>query len=260
MKKIQFIIVILSIFICAAGVFAQTLPEKPNPPRLVNDFAGVLSTAEENALEQKLVRLNDTTSTQIAIVTINTYVDYDRAQYTFELANKCGIGQTDKNNGVLFTIAINDRKYFTATGYGAEGALPDAIIKRIEEQTFPPNFRAGNYYQGLNEATTLMARAIAGEYEADNTQASEGGGGSGMNFIFLLVIIIIIIAVIKRGGRGGRGGGGRYYGGGGGFFPPFITLGRGGSFGGGGFDGGGGGGFGGFGGGSFGGGGAGGDW
>ncbi|MDO1447602.1 TPM domain-containing protein [Rhodocytophaga aerolata] len=257
MKKTKFILIAFIIGLLATGASAQTFPEKPNPPRLVNDFAGVLSENEENALERKLVRLDDTTSTQIAIVIVNTYGDYDRAQYTFELANKWGIGQAGKNNGVLITIAIKDRKYFTATGYGAEGALPDAIIKRIEEQTFPPNFRAENYYRGLDEATTLMARAIAGEYQAENTDEGEGGSG-GMSFIFLLIIIIIIIAVIRRGGRGGRGGGGRYYGGGG-FFPPFITMGRGGSFGGGSF-GGGGGGFGGFGGGSFGGGGAGGDW
>lgn len=257
MKKIQLILIIFIIKAFGTGAFAQTFPEKPNPPRLVNDFADVLSASEENNLEQKLVRLNDTTSTQIAIVTINTYGDYDRAQYTFELANQWGVGQAGKNNGVLITIAISDRKYFTATGYGAEGALPDAIIKRIEEQTFPPNFRAGNYYQGLDEATTLMARAVAGEYQAENANEGEGVGGGGISFIFLLIIVIIIIAVIKRGGRGGRGGG--FYGGGG-FFPPFITMGRGGSFGGGGFGGGGGGGFGGFGGGSFGGGGAGGDW
>jgi uncharacterized protein len=258
MKKTQYIILYLLIHLFAAGAFAQSLPDKPNPPRLVNDFAGVLSASEENALEQKLRRLNDTTSTQIAIVTINTYGDYDRAQYTVELANKWEVGQAGKNNGVLITIAINDRKYFTATGYGAEGALPDAIIKRIEEQTFPPNFRAGNYYQGLEEATTLMARAIAGEYEAEPRESQEEGGG-GMSIIFLIIIVMIIVAIMRRGGRGGRGGGGRYYGGGG-FFPPFITMGRGGSFSGGGFGGGGGGGFGGFGGGSFGGGGAGGDW
>lgn len=234
-------------------VVAQEFPDKPNPPRLVNDYANVLSASESNALEQKLRRLNDTTSVQIAIVIIPTYGQYDRAQYAIELGRKWGIGQAGTNNGVLITIAVNDRKFFTATGYGAEGALPDAIIKRIEEQAFPPNFRQNNYYEGLDQATTLMAQRISGEYTVEDT--GEGSGGLFPGLLVVLLLFILIIGFIRR--RGGRGGGGLT--GGGMFFPPFMTMGRGGSYSGGGF-GGSGGGFGGFGGGSFGGGGAGGDW
>ncbi|QHT67205.1 TPM domain-containing protein [Rhodocytophaga rosea] len=242
----------------AWGQNQSPFPAKPNPPRLVNDFVGVMNSSEIEALEQKLRRLNDTTSTQIAIAIIPTYGDYDRGQYTFELANQWGVGQANQNNGVLITVAINDRKYFTATGYGAEGVLPDALIKRIETEAFPENFRQGNYYEGLDQATTLMARAIAGEYTAEDTGEEGGGGGSWMFIILIIFIIIILSRIFRR--RGGGGGGGFF---GGGMIPPFITFGRGGSYGGGGgFGGFGGGGsdFGGFGGGSFGGGGAGGDW
>lgn len=250
-------ILLLIFLLISLHTWAQNLPEKPNPPRLVNDFVGVMNAGEVNALEQKLRRLNDTTSTQIAIAIVPTYGDYDRGQYTFELANKWGVGQAGQNNGVLITVAVNDRKFFTATGYGAEGALPDALIKRIEEQTFPANFRQNNFYEGLDQATTLMARAIAGEYTADNVDSQgEGSGGSFWFWIILFIFLIFILPRIFGGGRGRRGGGGFF---GGGMMPPFITFGRGGSYGGGGF-GGGGGGFGGFGGGSFGGGGAGGDW
>jgi uncharacterized protein len=252
MKQITLLLFFL---LTSLYIWAQNLPEKPNPPRLVNDFVGVMSAGEINTLEQKLRRLNDTTSTQIAIAIVPTYGDYDRGQYTIELANKWGVGQAGQNNGVLITVAVNDRKFFTATGYGAEGALPDAIIKRIEEQTFPANFRQNNFYEGLDQATTLMARAIAGEYTADNAD-TEQGSGSLWFWIILFIFLIFILPRIFGGGRGRRGGGGFF---GGGMMPPFITFGRGGSYGGGGF-GGGGGGFGGFGGGSFGGGGAGGDW
>lgn len=252
MKQVICLLFILLCHVAWAQNAAQ-FPEKPNPPRQVNDYVGVLNPGEVNALEQKLRRLNDTTSTQIAVVIIPTYGDYDRGQYTFELANQWGVGQSGKNNGVLITIAINDRKFFTATGYGAEGALPDAIVKRIEEQAFPANFRQGNYYEGLDQAITLMGQAIAGEYTADpNQQDDTGGFGS---WLILIIIIVFILPLLFR--RRGGGGGGFF--GGGGMMPPFITFGRGGSYGGGGF-GGGGGGFGGFGGGSFGGGGAGGDW
>jgi uncharacterized protein len=255
MKQTICLLLIL-IYQLAWGQNQSPFPPKPNPPRLVNDFVGVMNSSEIEALEQKLRRLNDTTSTQIAIAIIPTYGDYDRGQYTFELANQWGVGQAGKNNGVLITIAINDRKYFTATGYGAEGALPDAIIKRIETQAFPENFRQGNYYEGLDQAATLMARAIAGEYTAEDTGEEGGGGGGSWMFIILIIFIVIILSRIFR-RRGGGGGGGFF---GGGMIPPFITFGRGGSYGGGGGFGGGGSDFGGFGGGSFGGGGAGGDW
>lgn len=238
------------------NAFAQDFPERPNPPRLVNDYVGVMSGNEREALERKLVRLNDTTSTQIAIAIIPTYGDYDRAQYTFELGQRWGVGQKGKDNGIMITVAIQDRKYFIATGYGAEGAIPDAIAKRIENEVMRPNFREDNFYKGLDEATTLIARRIAGEYEAEEV-AEEGSGVSGLFIIILIVFLIFILPKLFRGGggRGGRGGG--FSGGMG--MPPFIVLGRGGSYGGFG-GGGGGGGFGGFGGGSFGGGGAGGDW
>lgn len=253
MKKILYILFLISFHVAYAQ--QDIFPAPPNPPRLVNDFVGVMNSGEINALEQKLRRLNDTTSTQIAIAVVPTYGDYDRAQYAIELAQRWGVGQAGRNNGVLITVAINDRKFFTATGYGAEGALPDALIKRIEEQTFPPNFRQNNYYKGLDEATTLMARAIAGEYTADNLSEGEEGNGFWIWIILLIFFVFVLPRLFRRGGRGGGG-----FFGGGPMIPPFITIGRGGSFGGGGFGGGGGGGFGGFGGGSFGGGGAGGDW
>ncbi len=93
------------------------IPDSPNPPRLVNDFAGVLSPGDREALEQKLRGYNDSTSTQFAIVIVRSYGIYDRADYTFRLANKWGIGQKGKNNGLLITVAVDDRKYFISTGY-----------------------------------------------------------------------------------------------------------------------------------------------
>jgi uncharacterized protein len=232
------------------------IPARPNPPRLVNDFAGVLSPDERASLESKLVAYNDSTSTQFAIVIIRTYGIYDRADYTFRLANKWQIGQKGKNNGLLITVAVDDRKYFIATGYGLEGSIPDAVARRVGEQYFKPNFRANNYYQGLDDATTYLASLPADEFKAEARGSGSGGGGGWWFIIVLLLIFVVLPLIFRGGGRGGRGGG---YRGGGGYTPPFIIFGSGGSsssWGGGG----GSGGFGGFGGGSFGGGGAGGDW
>lgn len=252
MKKILFI---CTLFLYAGLALAQEFPAAPNPPRLVNDFAGVLSAAEEEALERKLVGYNDTTSTQFAIILVNSYNGYDAGEYTFELANRWGIGQKGKDNGLLITVAVQDRKYFIAPGYGLEGSIPDIITRRVGEQYFKPNFREKKYYEGLDGATTYLATLPAGEFKGTPRRNQEDGGG-GFGLIIAIIVIVIILSTIFRGGRGNR-----RYRGGGMFFPPFITFGSGGfGGGGGGFGGGGGGGFGGFGGGSFGGGGSGGDW
>lgn len=255
MKNILFVCIL---FLYAGLALAQEFPEKPNPPRAVNDFAGVLSPGEEQALEQKLRNYTDTTSTGIVIVLVNSYNGYERGEYTIGLANRWAIGQKGRDNGLLITVAVQDRQYFIATGYGLEGSIPDVITRRVGEQYFKPNFRTNKYYEGLDQATTYLATLPAGEFKAAPRRRQDDGGGGGFGLIIAVIVIVIILSAIFRGGRGNR----RGYRGGGMFFPPFITFGSGGfGGGGGGFGGGdGGGGFGGFGGGSFGGGGSGGDW
>lgn len=238
------------------------IPDAPNPPRLVNDFAGALSAGDRETLEQKLRAYNDSTSTQFAIVIVRSYNGYDRADYTFQLANKWKIGQKEKNNGLLITVAIDDRKYFIATGYGLEGSVPDAIARRIGENYLKPNFRENNYYQGLDEATTYLASLPAGEFKADKNRSDNDGGGSWVVILVLFFLFFgVVLPIINEIRRKGGGGGGRRGGGGfGSTVPPFVIFGSGGSSSGWGGGGSSGGGFGGFGGGSFGGGGAGGDW
>jgi uncharacterized protein len=102
------------------ALVAQTFPQRPNPPKLVNDFAAVMSANEVSALEIKLVAFNDSNSTQIAIVTLKSIGEYDIAEYAFELGEKWGIGQKGKNNGILILIAPAERKVFIATGHVAQ--------------------------------------------------------------------------------------------------------------------------------------------
>ena len=85
-------------------VLSQNLPERPVPPRLVNDFAGLLKADEVNALEQKLVAFNDSTSTQIAIVIVPSLLGFDKADFAQRLGDKWGVGQKGSNNGVLILV------------------------------------------------------------------------------------------------------------------------------------------------------------
>lgn len=241
------------------GVFAQEIPPKPNPPRLVNDFVGgLLSTDQVNTLERKLVAYNDSTGTQIVVVIVRTTEPYETSEYAYKLGREWGVGQKDFNNGIVLLWAPGTRKVFIATGYGMEGVLPDIYAKKIITNFIAPNFRELRYYEGLDKATDEIIKYASGEYKTQPKGDDDGGIGG---FIFIIIILIIIFIIVRK-NRGGGGGGGR------GIFDagfPYTTYtgwGRqSGSWGGGGWSGGGGGGgFGGFGGGSFGGGGAGGDY
>ena len=244
-----------------SGTASAVIPDKPNPPRLVNDFVGILSSTERSQLEQKLRAYNDSTSTQITIVIVKTTEPYPIGDFAFQVGRKWGIGQKGENNGLVLAWATETRKIYIATGYGLEGAIPDAIAKRIISNIIVPAFKQEQYYQGLDEATTEIIQRASGEYKADpNANAGSDDGGS--TFIFVFVFALIIIFIISRRNNGGGGGGNRSRGGWGPIFFPTSTYSGWGNSGGGGWSGGGGGGggFGGFGGGSFGGGGAGGSY
>ncbi|MGX5691503.1 TPM domain-containing protein [Arcticibacter tournemirensis] len=263
-QQILLITAFLALFFKAS---AQELP--PKPDRLVNDYTNTLSSSEVSQLENKLVAFDDSTSTQIAVVLMRSVGSYEIADYASRLAESWGIGGAKNNNGVLLLAALEDRKVTIQTGYGVEGALPDAIAKRIIENEIKPEFRQGNYSLGLERATDAIIAYTKGEYKNDQPPR-QGRKSMGFPLGLIIIIIVIIIIIGRKGGGGGRGG--RVIGSRGGADLFWWTMlagmgqgGRGGSGGGfgggsGGFGGGGGGGFGGFGGGSFGGGGASGSW
>lgn len=232
----------------------KDFPPQPQPPRLVNDLAHVMSADEVSRLEEKLVNFDKTTSTQISVVTIQSLGGYEVEQYAVELANRWGIGRKAKNNGVLIFAAIKDHKINISTGYGLEGALTDAMCGRIIRNEIVPSFKAGNFYEGFDKAADAIIAATKGEYDAE-PEASHKPGLVGI--VVTILLIYFILWLISRGGGGGNymsGRGSRGWGG------PWIGGFGGGSWGGGGSRGSSGGGFGGFGGGSFGGGGASGSW
>ncbi len=264
--------VVLAVGLGCQSAWAQTdkgIPDAPQPQRLVNDMAGLLSPDEVATLEQKLVTFFDSTTNQVSIVTVQTLGDYEVADFAQRLGQKWGIGRKDRNNGVLILISVDERKMTIQTGFGLEAVLPDHICARIIRGVLSPAFKRKAYYQGLDEATSeVMARA-KGEYNEPTPRKSKRGGkGIWTILIIFLGVLVYIIYRASKGGGGGRGGNGSFddFSRGMGPFLLGTALGSlggghrsGGGFGG--FGGGsGGGGFGGFGGGSFGGGGASGDW
>ena len=262
------LLMVLALFgvVYSTLLFSQNIPPRPNPPKLVNDLAGILTPEQKLHLEEKLVAYDNSTSVQIAIVTVPTLDGADVADYAIELGRKWGVGNKSTNNGVvvLLSMQTGNRKMFIAPGYGLEASLTDYATKTIIDAEMIPEFKQENYYRGLEKGVDAIIQTTKGEYTAPEGYQNRGRQSEGGGFIVFLVVLFILFLVFV-GGRGGRGGGGgdamtrrghRHMD----RVPPFIFFPPIGGGGGGGGWSGGGGGFGGFGGGSFGGGGAGGSW
>lgn len=272
MKKLALIISLL-ISVCAFSQIESIVPKRPNPPRLVNDFANVLTQDQIDALERKLVAYDDSTSNQIAIVLLPTITDKNGEEYPVEdvglnILRTWGVGNAKNNNGIVIVAAMQEHKLRIEVGYGLEGVIPDVTAKAIIDNDITPNFKSNDYYRGMDAAINSIMLAARGEYKAPEGYGNRGKNvGKGIGKI--IVGIIVLIVILSMFGGGGNRGGGYMSRRGSGWLGPFIlgemlgSASRGGSGwsgGGGGWSGGGGGGFGGFGGGGGGGGGASGGW
>lgn len=243
--------------LCVAFSAIAGIVKPQYPPRLVNDFAGILSPAQINGLESVLVAFDDSTSNQIAVVIVPTLDGMEASEYAIALHREWGVGTAKHDNGIVILVKpktdSENGEVFISIGYGLEGAIPDIYCKRIIEGEMTPLFKENDYYGAIcNACETLMALA-KGEI-SEPRDNSEGYSLTEIlaGFIIAAAILFVLYLISKRGGNSdGNGRSGCNF-----IFLPFFFGGRGG---GGGF-GGGSGGFGGFGGGMGGGGGAGGRW
>lgn len=259
MKSAGIKILILTFLMAGLGLLAQSpyevVDKKYKPEkRLVHDFGQILSDAERNDLERKLVAYNDSTSTQIVIVTFKNLEGYPIELLGNEIGERWGVGQKEHHNGIVIVVSDQDRKVTLRGGYGIQAKMPPTIEKLIIDREMIPSFREGNYYVGLDLAIRAIQQQLAGQYVADPKSDDDLSGW----VIFALVVIFVLFFILAA-SSDGNGGGGGFRGSRG---PIIISNSGSSSWGGGSWGGGlgGGGGFGGFGGGSFGGGGASGSW
>jgi uncharacterized protein len=225
----------------------------------VNDYAGMLSSYTEKQLEGILRDLEQTDSTQMVVLTIPSLEGEVIEEYSIKVADEWKIGQKGFDNGAILLIAKADREMRIEVGYGLEGSLTDLMAGRIIRDVIVPQFKAGNFDQGILDGVQAMIGVVRGEYQApEKIPSRKGPKFKGDNLFFFLWIAFVIFIVVlrnvrhasrrKHSKRSSRGAGwvGGFFGGG------FSSGGSGGGgFGGGGFGGGGGG---------FGGGGASGSW
>jgi uncharacterized protein len=237
-----------------ADRYDDLVPEKPQ--RYVTDRAGVLGPARAEALNARLEQFERDTSDQLLVwVDRKIPEGFTLEDFTVRAAQKWGVGQKKIDNGAILFVFTEDRKMRIEVGYGLEGALPDALAHRIQEEEILPRFRSNDYAGGIEAGMTAMMAAIKGEYKGSGKTVNERGRGRGSAIsgcvgpgLFLFLIFIALPYIARRnlragrshggggwwntGGWGGWGGGG--FGGGGGGFSGGGFSGGGGSFGGGG--------------------------
>jgi len=231
-------------------LFLSPVASAVNYPQLrgfVTDNANMIDPAYANNIAQLAAKIEQETTVEIAVVTIESLEGEPKEMYAVELFKQAGIGKKDKDNGLLILVAKQEQEYRFEVGYGLEGTITDSMKVNIGDRIIVPNFKTGEYGKGIYEAMLVIEELLKGNEEVISkysmSQTQNQDIPAWIPFIF--IGFFILFAILGSMGRGRNSGG--YYGGSGVF--------RGGGFGGGGFGGGfGGGGGGGFGGGGFGGG------
>lgn len=172
-------------FLLPAAAFALVLP--PNDG-YVTDGVGVLTVEEEQALETTLDAYQKETSNEIAILIIQSASGSDIADVAIDLHRRWGVGDPDKDNGILILVARADREYFISVGTGLEGAVPDIVAAGIGDRIIAPAFADGEEAAGLTEAVDALKKHIGGEYKADRYDGDPDAAGAAGWLLFLLFI------------------------------------------------------------------------
>jgi uncharacterized protein len=204
-----FFLLVFTCFLPCLG--AQQLPR---PSGFVSDFAGVMKSADIQAIESLAAAVKEKTGAELALVTVKTYSPYASIdEFSLALAESWGVGEHGKDNGVLLVLAMVEREVKIEVGYGLEGAIPDSAAGRILDTAVIPAFRKDNFSGGLAEGYRAIAAYVAKEKGVDLAgfdlpKTAEGPapyGRPGIVFIiFFIGFFVLLIALSKRTRKGGR--------------------------------------------------------
>ncbi|MBR5101504.1 MAG: TPM domain-containing protein [Muribaculaceae bacterium] len=181
------------------------LPERPNPPRLVNDLAGVLGDTQ--AMEDTLQKFAMNTSNQIAVITVDDLQGEDAWYYAVQLGRKWGVGKEKYNNGVIILIKPKNEtgngKVTIQVGKGLEGALTDGFCSKIINNELIPEFKKNNYAGAVWNALKVIMPVAAGEYtEKDYDDAHDEG-----LYVVIMLLVMIVLFMWFKSKAGGLSGG-----------------------------------------------------
>lgn len=215
MKRLRWTPFVLAL-LCAP--FALAWP--PSPRGYVTDDAGVLDPNTVSQMVALLTNLEQTTSAQVAVVTVPSLEGRSVEEAAADVLKTWGVGQKDKNNGVVFLIAPNERKMRIEVGYGLEPTLPDGMTGRILDESVLPSLREGRMAEGVWNGTQRIAAVLGGQERA---APRPKGPPQWTFFLFLLILVLLFgrhpfslwyLLFARPRWRGPRGGGGGWGGGG----------------------------------------------
>lgn len=240
MKKIYTVFAALAVFLVLFSnvAIAADLP-KPTKNFFVNDFANVISNADEEKMQQQGEALFKECGAQVVVVTVKSLNGEDLESYSLNLARSWRIGSDKNDDGILLLLAVDERKVRIEVGYGLEGALPDSKTGRILDTYGVDRFKKNDFSTGLAAVYDSLINEVyieKGLDPADGYTPVEDYSLTTKEKVIAYGIIALIVLAFIFTNRGKRKRGFVYYGGGfgGGGFSGSGSSGGGGSFGGGG--------------------------
>ncbi|MBI5814010.1 MAG: TPM domain-containing protein [Nitrospinae bacterium] len=198
MKHALFLALLLTF--ASPAMADMAIPPLKSP---VTDVGGILTRAQRDELNRTLKDFERRKGSQLAVLTVPTTKPETIEQYSIRVMEKWKLGRKGINDGVLLLVAAQDRTLRIEVGYGLEGALPDAIAKRITSEIIVPRFKQGDFGGGVIEGTRAIMQAASGEnLPAPQPRHATGTQGDDDMFWFLALsvgvpILFIILSVFK---------------------------------------------------------------
>ena len=183
-------------------VALSTVAEVPVPPlkARVTDLTGTLSAAQIQTLESRLHDFEARKGSQVAVLMLSTTQPETIEEYSIRVADAWKVGRAKADDGVILVVAKDDRRLRIEVGYGLEGAIPDAVAKRVVSEVIAPRFRTGDFYGGVAAGTDALMKLIEGEPLPAPKWESEGAQGADYGSLLVLLFVIATLggAILSR--------------------------------------------------------------
>ena len=186
------------LLLACAPLQAQSLAAVPPFTGLVIDQTGTLSGAEQSELDARLTALAKRKGSQIAVLLVATTSPEALEQYSLRVVEAWKLGRKGVDDGVLVLVAKDDRAVRIEVGYGLEGAIPDAIGKRVIDEYIVPRFRAGDYPGGISAGVDRLIGLIDGETLPEPKASRAPNGGLENVFPIVFVIALVLGSLLRR--------------------------------------------------------------
>ncbi|MCM3727248.1 TPM domain-containing protein [Neobacillus cucumis] len=227
------LLVFTTLFLCTARALAEDVQiPAPVGDIYVQDFAHVLNETERAELINLGRNIEDQTTAQVAVLTVDSIGDRTIEEYANEAFRQYGIGSKKEDNGVLLVLSMKEHKIRIEVGYGLEGRIPDAKAGRILDQYAIPFLKNNQPNQAVTETYKALAKEVMAEYNGESGQKTapkdEGIGIPSWLIIIIVLVVVfldfkffggtltyLLLSILSRGGGRGGGGGGSRGGGGG---------------------------------------------